>query len=66
MHNAELLDTSFFLRFLNDDSPLFNNADGYFRYFLQKEIKMYIVVCFLSSLLRIYEKNKVIYIHIYI
>ena len=42
MHNAALLDTSFFLRFLNDDSPLFNNADGYFRYFLQKEIKMYI------------------------
>jgi hypothetical protein len=42
MHKAVLLDTSFFIRFLNDDDPLFNNADGYFRYFLQNEIKMYI------------------------
>lgn len=40
MHKAVLLDTSFFLRFLNEDSPLFKNADGYFRYFLQHEIKM--------------------------
>ena len=37
---AVLLDTSFFLRFLNDSDPLFKNADGYFRYFLQKEITM--------------------------
>ena len=42
MHKAVLLDTSFFLRFLNEGSPLFSNADGYFRYFLQNEIKMYI------------------------
>jgi hypothetical protein len=42
MHSAVLLDTSFFLRFLNDASPLFKNADGYFRYFLQNDIKMYI------------------------
>jgi len=35
---AVLLDTSFFLRFLNDSDPLFKNADGYFRYFLSKEI----------------------------
>lgn len=35
-----LLDTSFFLRFLNEDSPLFKNADGYFRYFIQQEIAM--------------------------
>lgn len=35
-------DTSFFLRFLNDSDPLFRNADGYFRYFLQKEITMMI------------------------
>jgi predicted nucleic acid-binding protein len=42
VHKAVLLDTSFFLRFLNDDSLLFKNADGYFRYFLQNEIKMYI------------------------
>lgn len=42
MHRAVLLDTSFFLRFLNDADPLFKNADGYFRYFLQKEITMMI------------------------
>jgi hypothetical protein len=39
---AVLLDTSFFIRFLNDSDPLFKNADGYFRYFLQKEITMMI------------------------
>ncbi len=42
MHKAVLLDTSFFLRFLNDSDPLFKNADRYFRYFLQKEITMMI------------------------
>ena len=42
MHRAVLLDTSFFLRFLNDTDPLFKNADDYFRYFLQKEITMMI------------------------
>ena len=41
-HNAVLLDTSFFIRFLNDEDPLYNNADDYFRYFLQKEITMMI------------------------
>lgn len=41
-HKAVLLDTSFFIRFLNDSDPLFLNADGYFRYFLQKEITMMI------------------------
>lgn len=41
-HRAVLLDTSFFLRFLNNSDPLFKNADGYFRYFLQKEITMMI------------------------
>ena len=39
-HKAVLLDTSFFLRFLNDSDPLFKNADAYFRYFLQNEITM--------------------------
>lgn len=39
-HKAVLLDTSFFLRFLNDSDPLFKNTDSYFRYFLQKEITM--------------------------
>lgn len=40
--SSVLLDTSFFLRFLNDQDPLFRNADGYFRYFLQKEYSMMI------------------------
>ena len=41
-HKAVLLDTSFFLRFLNDTDPLFKNTDGYFRYFIQQEITMII------------------------
>lgn len=41
-HKSVLLDTSFFLRFLNDEDPLFKNADGYFRYFLNEEIRMMI------------------------
>lgn len=41
-HSAVLLDTSFFLRFLNEQDPLFKNADGYFRYFLQKKLDMLI------------------------
>jgi hypothetical protein len=39
---AVLLDTSFFLRFLNDRDSLFKNADSYFRYFIQNEITMMI------------------------
>lgn len=39
---AVLLDTSFFLRFLNDEDPLYAYADGYFRYFLQQEMTMLI------------------------
>ena len=42
MHKSVLLDTSFFLRFLNDSDPLFQNADTYFRYFIQNEITMMI------------------------
>lgn len=42
MHKSVLLDTSFFIRFLNDNDPLFKNADGYFRYFIKKEITMMI------------------------
>lgn len=37
-----LLDTSFFLRLLNDEDPLFRNADGYFRYFLDSETHLLI------------------------
>jgi predicted nucleic acid-binding protein len=40
--NGVLLDTSFFIRFLNDDDPLFENALEYYKYFLREEIKMYI------------------------
>ena len=39
---AVLLDTSFFLRFLYEADPLFKNADGYFQYFIEKEISMMI------------------------
>lgn len=42
MPKAVLLDTSFFLRFLNENDPLFTNADGYFRYFLEKEYSLMI------------------------
>lgn len=42
MPKSVLLDTSFFIRFLNDSDPLFSNAEGYFKYFLQKEIVMLI------------------------
>lgn len=42
MHKSVLLDTSFFLRFLNDESPLYKNADNYFRYFIEHEITMMI------------------------
>lgn len=40
--SSVLLDTSFFIRFLNDEDPLFKNAMEYYKYFLQKEIKMLI------------------------
>lgn len=42
MPKSVLLDTSFFLRFLNDEDPLYANADGYFRYFLQQDMTMLI------------------------
>lgn len=42
MLKAVLLDTSFFIRFLNDSDPLFDHADGYFRYFLQHKVSMMI------------------------
>jgi len=41
-HKSVLLDTSFFLRFLNDESPLYKNADNYFRYFIEHKITMMI------------------------
>lgn len=41
-HKSVLLDTSFFLRFLNEQDPLFRNADGYYRYFLQQDFPLVI------------------------
>lgn len=38
MKYSVLLDTSFFVRLLNDQDPLHDNAKGYFRYFLENEI----------------------------
>lgn len=38
MKDSVLLDTSFFIRLLNDEDPLHLNAVGYFKYFLEKEI----------------------------
>lgn len=40
MEKAALLDTSFFLRLLDEDDPLCTNAEGYYRYFLEKDIPM--------------------------
>lgn len=36
-HSGVLLDTSFFIRLLNEQDPLHENALGYYRYFLEKE-----------------------------
>lgn len=38
MKHSVLLDTSFFIRLLNDEDPLHLNAVGYYRYFLESEI----------------------------
>lgn len=40
--NGVLLDTSFFMRFLNDEDKLFKNAMEYFKYFISNGITMYI------------------------
>ena len=42
MPKGVLLDTSFFLRFLNSADPLFKNADNYFRYFLKNDFSLFI------------------------
>ncbi len=40
MKLSVLLDTSFFIRLLNDEDPLHTNAVGYFKYFLENEITL--------------------------
>jgi predicted nucleic acid-binding protein len=39
-HEAVLLDTGFLIRLLNPAYPLHENAKGYFKYFLEKEIAL--------------------------
>ena len=38
MTHSVLLDTSFFIRLLNDEDPLHQNARDYFKYFLESDI----------------------------
>lgn len=40
MKHSVLLDTSFFIRLLNDEDPLHLNAVGYYKYFLENEITL--------------------------
>ncbi len=40
MKHSVLLDTSFFIRFLNDEDKLHKNAMGYFQYFLENQITL--------------------------
>ncbi|MFG6684954.1 type II toxin-antitoxin system VapC family toxin [Mariniflexile sp. HNIBRBA6329] len=40
MKHSVLLDTSFFIRLLNDEDPLHSNAVGYFKYFLESGIAL--------------------------
>jgi len=40
MKHSVLLDTSFFIRLLNDEDPLHKNAVGYYRHFLQNDITL--------------------------
>ena len=45
--NSVLLDTSLFIRLLNEEDPLHENALGYFKYFLEHDfvIKISRVLC---------------------
>lgn len=40
MKHSVLLDTSFFIRLLNDEDSLHKNAVGYYKYFLESEISL--------------------------
>lgn len=40
MKHSVLLDTSFFIRLLNDEDKLHSNAIGYYKYFLENEITL--------------------------
>jgi predicted nucleic acid-binding protein len=42
MRKAVLLDTSFFLRFLNESDPLFENTEGYYKYLIHEKYDLVI------------------------
>lgn len=42
MPRSVLLDTSFFLRFLNEENKLFNNSNEYYKYFLNNNFSLVI------------------------
>ncbi len=42
MQSSALIDTSFFLRFLNENDPLFNNANEYYKYLIEKDFALII------------------------
>jgi hypothetical protein len=42
MRRAVLLDTSFFIRFLNETDPLYENADGYYKYLISEKFDLVI------------------------
>jgi hypothetical protein len=42
MRRAVLLDTSFFIRFLNETDPLYENADGYYKYLMMEKFDLVI------------------------
>jgi predicted nucleic acid-binding protein len=42
MLSGVLLDTSFFLRFLNESDPLFKNAESYFQHVVDRKLPMYL------------------------
>jgi len=42
MPKGVLIDTSFLLRFLNEEDPLFRNADAWFKHLLDRDVPMYL------------------------
>ncbi|MDR6564992.1 MULTISPECIES: hypothetical protein [unclassified Arcicella] len=63
MNYSVLLDTSFFIRLLNDEDPLHTNARGYFKYFLEQGVILKISTisiaeyCVLGSISELPLKN---------
>ena len=47
--NCVLLDTSFFIRLLNEEDPLHEKAFGYFRYFLEHDFVIKISTIAIAS-----------------